>query len=175
MPLVDLRIDRPDADGVGEIVVRTPGQMLGYWGDTDASIVEPDGWLHTGDLGRFSDGLLWVTGRSKDIIIRGGENIAAAHVEQALLSHPDVAAVAVLGLPDADLGERVGAVVQLRSGAAADESTLGAHAAERLARFEIPAQWWLRHDEMPMSDAGKVEKHKLKEQWLRRPDQPGAP
>ncbi|MEY2521869.1 MAG: steroid-24-oyl-CoA synthetase [Ilumatobacteraceae bacterium] len=165
MPVVDLRIDAPDADGIGEIVVRTPGQMIGYWGIKAADIVEPDGWLHTGDLGRFTDGLLWVTGRSKDIIIRGGENIAAAHVEQALMTHPDVAAVAVVGLPDADLGERVGAVVQLREGAVATPSGLAEYASQCLARFEVPASWWLRYDEIPMSDAGKVEKHKLREKW----------
>lgn len=168
MPVVDLRIDQPDADGIGEIVVRTPGQMIGYWGDEQANILEPDGWLHTGDLGRLTDGLLWVTGRSKDIIIRAGENIAAVHIEQVLLTHPDVAAVAVVGLPDADLGERVGAVVQVRRGGSAEGSALATFAAERLARFEVPTEWWLRDDEMPMSDAGKVEKHKLREQWLRR-------
>jgi long-chain acyl-CoA synthetase len=81
------------------------------------------------------------------------------------MTHPDVAAVAVVGLPDADLGERVGAVVQLREGAVATPSGLAEYASQCLARFEVPASWWLRYDEIPMSDAGKVEKHKLREQW----------
>jgi long-chain acyl-CoA synthetase len=172
MPVVDVRIDHPDDGGTGEIVVRTPGQMLGYWrgsGVAEATdIIEEDGWLHTGDVGRFDGELLWVTGRSKDVIIRGGENISAAHVEQELLTHPAVAVVAVLGLPDADLGERVGAVVQLRPGATVTEAELTEHAAARLARFEVPAEWWVRTDEIPMTDAGKVEKHRLRSSWLGR-------
>ena len=86
--------------------------MLGYWGEDAPGVIDADGWLHTGDLGRIDDGLLYVTGRAKDVIIRGGENIAASHVEEVLHQHPAVAAVAVLGLPDADLGEIVGAIVQ---------------------------------------------------------------
>jgi long-chain acyl-CoA synthetase len=168
MPLVDLRIDDPGPDGAGEIVVRTPGQMVGYWGERHDGLIDAEGWLRTGDLGRIEDGLLWVTGRSKDIIIRGGENIAAAHVESVLLTHPDVAVVAVVGLPDPDLGEQVGAVVQLRHGAAVGEEDLAAYATSRLARFEVPARWWLRTDEIPMSDAGKVEKHRLQQAWGER-------
>jgi long-chain acyl-CoA synthetase len=170
MPVVDLRIDDPNEQGIGEIVVRTPGQMLGYWqggGVAPADdIIDSDGWLRTGDLGRFDGELLWVTGRSKDVIIRGGENISAAHVEQELLTHPAVAVVAVVGLPDPDVGERVGAVVQVRPGAVVTEQELCAHAGERLARFEVPESWWVRSDEIPMTDAGKVEKHRLREAWL---------
>jgi long-chain acyl-CoA synthetase len=135
MPVAELRIENPDGRGAGEIVVRTPSQMLGYWGEDAPEIIDADGWLHTGDLGRIDDGLLYLTGRAKDIIIRGGENIAAARVEQVLHAHPAVAAVAVLGLPDSDLGEIVGAMVQLR--APASQAELVEFATARLARFEV--------------------------------------
>jgi long-chain acyl-CoA synthetase len=81
LPVVEMRIEEPDEAGTGEIIVRTPSQMLGYWGEDAPEVIDADGWLHTGDLGRIDEGLLYVTGRAKDVIIRGGENIAASHVE----------------------------------------------------------------------------------------------
>jgi long-chain acyl-CoA synthetase len=164
LPVVDLRIDRPDATGTGEIVVRTPSQMLGYWGEDAPHVIDADGWLHTGDLGRLDDGLLYITGRVKDVIIRGGENIAAAHVEEVLYRHPAVAAVAVVGLPDPDLGEIVGAIVQLRAAVPVDE--LAAFAAAQLGHFQLPTKWWLHPDPLPMTDAGKVHKRALRAEWL---------
>jgi long-chain acyl-CoA synthetase len=167
LPVVDLRIDSPDAEGDGEIVVRTPGQMLGYWGGSPAEtdLIDAEGWVHTGDQGRIVDGLLYVTGRIKDLIIRGGENIAPAHVEAVLLDHPAVRNVAVLGLPDADLGERVAAAVQLEPGAAVTEAELAEFAAAQLASYEIPASWWLRTEELPMHDSGKTDKRTLRTTW----------
>jgi long-chain acyl-CoA synthetase len=164
LPVVEMRIGKPDETGTGEIIVRTPSQMLGYWGEDAPGVIDADGWLHTGDLGRIDDGLLYVTGRAKDVIIRGGENIAASHVEEVLHQHPAVAAVAVLGLPDADLGEIVGAIVQLRAAATAAELT--AFAAARLGRFEVPARWRLQEEPLPMTDAGKIAKHELRDAWL---------
>ncbi len=119
LPLVELRIDRPDEKGTGEVVARTPTQMLGYWGQSsegaiDTEIIDAGGWVHTGDLGHLDDdGYLFITGRMKDLIIRGGENIAAPHVENVLLRHPEIQDVAVCGRPDADLGEIVAAAVVL--------------------------------------------------------------
>ncbi|HEX4248737.1 MAG TPA: class I adenylate-forming enzyme family protein, partial [Pseudonocardia sp.] len=170
LPVVDLRIDAPDAEGDGEIVVRTPGQMIGYWGgapgaDLVDDLIDSAGWVHTGDLGRLVDGLLYVTGRIKDLIIRGGENIAPAHVEAVLLRHPSVRNVAVLGLPDADLGERVAAVVQLEPGAEVSAAELAEFAATELASYERPADWWLRTDELPMQDSGKTDKLTLRATW----------
>ena len=164
LPVVEMRIGEPDEAGTGEIIVRTPSQMLGYWGEDAPEVIDADGWLHTGDLGRIDDGLLYVTGRAKDVIIRGGENIAASHVEEVLHQHPAVAAVAVLGLPDADLGEIVGAIVQLRAAATAAELT--AFAAARLGRFQVPARWRLQEEPLPMTDAGKIAKHELRDAWL---------
>ncbi len=170
MPVVEMRIGKPDETGTGEIVVRTPSQMLGYWGEDVPEIIDADGWLHTGDLGRIEDGLLYLTGRAKDVIIRGGENIAAAHVEQVLHQHPAVAAVAVVGLPDDDLGEIVGAIVQLRAAATAAE--LAAFAATRLGRFQVPARWRLQQEPLAMTDTGKIAKHALRDAWLSEPAQP---
>ena len=164
LPVVEMRIGDPDETGTGEIIVRTPSQMLGYWGEDAPEVIDADGWLHTGDLGRIDDGLLYVTGRAKDVIIRGGENIAAPHVEEVLHQHPAVAAVAVLGLPDADLGEIVGAIVQLRAAATATELT--AFAAARLGRFQVPARWRLQEEPLSMTDAGKIAKHELRDAWL---------
>ena len=91
VPVAEIEIDQPDVTGVGEILARSPAVMDEYWGVPDDPVaLAPDGWLHTGDLGRVDDdGFLYVTGRSKDMIIRGGENIAPAHIEACLLSHPD--------------------------------------------------------------------------------------
>jgi long-chain acyl-CoA synthetase len=165
LPAVELRIADSDADGNGEIVVRTPGQLLRYWGQDGAGLLDSEGFVHTGDLGRIEDGLLYITGRIKDIIIRGGENIAPAQVEAALLSHPAVLNAAVLGRPDDDLGERVAAAVQVVTGTAVTAAELTSHVAPLLARFEVPADWWLRTEPLPMSDAGKTDKRALSASW----------
>jgi long-chain acyl-CoA synthetase len=159
-PVSEIRID-----SAGEILVRTPGQMLGYWNQPEADTIDAEGWVHTGDLGRIEDGLLYVTGRSKDIIIRGGENIASAHVESALLRHPAVRNVAVVARPDADLGERVAAAVQLDPAASTTAEELAEFAQTHLPKHEVPTDWWLLTDQLPMTEAGKVDKRKLNSMW----------
>jgi long-chain acyl-CoA synthetase len=138
--------------------------MLGYWKDEDASeIIDGEGFVHSGDLGRIDEhGLLYNTGRSKDVIIRGGENIAAPHVESVLLGHPDVADVAVVGLEHPDLGEEVGAAVFARKGVQVDTEQLQAYAEARLASFSVPSRWWVSPDPLPMTDAGKADKKRLR-------------
>lgn len=166
MPVVELRIREPDDAGVGEILARSPTMMTGYWGLPEDRTVDEDGWLHTGDLGRRDDeGHLYVLDRSKDVIIRGGENIAGSHVEERLLRHPDVAQVAVVGLPHPDLGEQVAAVVVPRSGSSPSVADLTAHAAAGLAHFEVPTVWWIRLEELPISSVGKVLKRELRAAW----------
>jgi long-chain acyl-CoA synthetase len=164
-PVTDLRIDSPQSEGVGEILVRTPGQMLGYWDQPDADIIDDEGWVHTGDLGRIEDGLLYVTGRSKDIIIRGGENIASAHVESALLRHPDIRNAAVVARPDADLGERVAAAVELDPASTVSAAELADFTRTQLPRNEVPSDWWLLKEQLPMTEAGKIDKRKLSASW----------
>jgi long-chain acyl-CoA synthetase len=179
-PVSELRIDSPQPGGEGEILVRTPGQMLGYWGQRQAEIIDGEGWVHTGDLGRIEDGLLYVTGRSKDIIIRGGENIASAHVESALLRHPAVRNAAVVALPDADLGERVGAAIELDRSTPVSAQDLADFGRTHLANHEVPTDWWLMSDQLPMTEAGKVDKRKLSASWpaglaVRTDSQPAKP
>lgn len=166
LPLVELRIDRPDEKGTGEVLARTPTQMLGYWGQPSDGAIDGDGWVHTGDLGHLdADGYLFITGRVKDLIIRGGENIAAPHVENVLLRHPDVRDVAVCGRPDPDLGETVAAAVVVDPASPVTVPGLRAFAAEHLAYFEVPTSWWLRTDPLPSNDVGKVDKRRLLAAW----------
>ena len=175
LPVVEVRLEPTgdaDLDALGgEIVVRAPGVMQGYWGAGSGERgVDEQGWLHTGDIGRVdSDGWFYLVGRRKEIIIRGGENIASAHVEARLRGHPDVAEVAVLGLPNADLGEEVAAAVVPRRGARLDPAKLALFAAQELARFEVPSRWWLRDEPLPTNAVGKVLKRELLAAW---PDEP---
>lgn len=165
LPVVELRTLNADAQGVGEIQARTPTVTLGVWGEADTA-TDSEGWVRTGDLGRFEDGYLYLSGRSKDIVIRAGENIACAHVEQCLLSHPAVQEVAVLPLPHADLGEEVAAVVRVREGHSVTNEALAAHAQSQLGKFEVPSRWWLRSDPLPTNASGKIAKAELKTKWL---------
>jgi long-chain acyl-CoA synthetase len=164
LPVVEIRIANADAAGNGEILARTPTVTLGYWGDP-TPVSDSEGWVRTGDLGRCEGGYLYLTGRSKDIIIRGGENIACAHVEQCLLAHPEVLEAAVVPLPHADLGEEVGAVVVLRAGAHASAGDLRAHVAAHLGKFQVPSRWWLRREPLPVNATGKIDKRGLPREW----------
>lgn len=160
LPHVQLRLGADD-----EILIRSAGLMSGYWRESESPI-DAEGWLHTGDVGRVDeDGFVYVVDRLKDLIIRGGENIAAAHVEHALGTHPAVEAAAVIGLPHPDLGEDVGAVVLLRPGATANPAELAAHLASRLAHFEIPSRWWFRSEEFPTNATGKTDKRALRREF----------
>jgi long-chain acyl-CoA synthetase len=161
-PVVELRIESPDGDGVGEILVRSPTVMIGYYG-VDDETVDSDGWLHTGDLGRLDgDGYLFLEGRSKDIVIRGGENIACAHVEHCLLTHPDVVEAAAFGVPHPDLGEELAAAVVVRPGAHLDEALLREYLRKHLAYFEVPSMWQLRTEPMPTLAGEKIDKRALR-------------
>lgn len=166
-PNVQLRIDSPDESGIGEICAKSPTVMSGYLG-TSESPIDADGWLHTGDLGYVDDdGFLHVTGRIKDIIIRGGENVAAANVEKAISCHPDVAEVAVVPLPHPDWGEEVGAAVVTNSMDRLSESVLTEFIKPKLAHFEQPTSWWIRTETLPLGDTQKINKREIVAQWPR--------
>jgi acyl-CoA synthetase (AMP-forming)/AMP-acid ligase II len=154
------------ADGeAGEILIRAEQLMVGYLDDEDAtSAALRDGWLYTGDIGRMTDGFLYVVDRKKDIIITGGENVSSLEVEAAVLEHRDVARVAVVGVPDATWGENICAVIVTAPGAALDPVDVVAHVRQSLAGFKVP-----RHvvvvDELPATASGKVRKADLR-RWL---------
>jgi long-chain acyl-CoA synthetase len=159
-PVIEVRI----GDG-GEIQLRGPMIMPGYWDDpaATAEILDEDGWLHTGDLGSVDDdGFLYVTDRSKDMIIRGGENVYPAEIEQRLGEHPDVIESAVVGIPDPDLGEAVRAIVRLAPDAHATDGDLAAFVAETLAAFKVPAHWERTSEPLPRNATGKLLKNLLR-------------
>jgi len=169
-PVAELRISDPDSNGHGEILLRSPTVMLGYLG-TDGGTVDADGWLHTGDLGWLNgDGYLFLVGRSKDIVIRGGENIACAHVEQALLAHPDIIEAAVFGVPHADLGEELAGAVTSRPGSAPTEDLLRSFLRGRLAHFEVPTRWLIGGDPLPTLPGEKVDKAALRRRFTTQAD-----
>ena len=172
LPFVDLRV--VGADGaerrpgeVGELQIRGPHVCAGYWGrpeETARTIV--DGWLRTGDLAmRDDDGCYSIMGRSKDIIISGGENIYPAEVESVLCAHPAVAEAALIGAPDPHWGEVGVAVVAPRPGHTLHADDLLAFAAERLARFKLPRRVILA-DELPKTAAGKLDKQALARMYI---------
>jgi steroid-24-oyl-CoA synthetase len=159
LPCVDVMILDPADDRDGEILLRSPTQMLEYFG-LDESPIDVDGWLHTGDLGHVDeDGYLRITGRAKDMIIRGGENIAPAAVEQALDAIPGVVESAVFGVPHADLGEEVMAAVVVQETLTAED--LARELGGRLASFAIPTRWQLERDPLPTTHSGKIDKAQL--------------
>lgn len=158
IPGAEVRIDDPDPSGEGEIVGRSGALMAGYLG-TKEQPIDDDGWYHTGDLGRIdADGFLYVTGRLKDMVIRGGENISCAHVETAILAHDDVLEAAVIGFPDDDLGEALAAIVCRRAGSTLSQEELAAFVKHRLAYFERPSRWQIRYEPLPVLPTGKVDK-----------------
>jgi long-chain acyl-CoA synthetase len=168
IPGVEVCIQDPDGKHLaagerGEICVRGPNLMTGYWNDPAATAaVMRAGWLRTGDVGYLdADGYLFITDRMKDIIIKGGENISPRQVEEAIHTHPAVAEVAVIGLPDATLGEEVCAVVVLRAGHAATEAELREHAGRFVGKFKVPARVVFR-PALPKSGVGKVLKRELR-------------
>lgn len=148
---------------VGEVVVRGPSVMSGYWRRPEATAEAlRGGWLHTGDLGRFGDdGVLWLLDRTKDMIISGGANVYAVEVERVLMEHPSVADVAVIGLPDELWGEVVTAVIVTRD--TPDLADLEAHCRRALAGYKIPRRW-VRVEALPRNAYGKVLKRELRDQ-----------
>ena len=163
--VVDVRTRQPLPDGeTGEIEVRGPHVFAGYWQRPDATAesFDAEGWFRTGDLGlRDSDGYFQITGRARELIISGGFNVYPREVEEVLATHPGVAEVAVLGLPDPDFGEQVVAVVVPRAPAPAAQA-LADFCKDRLASFKKPRRVEFV-DALPRNALGKVQKHLLRE------------
>ncbi len=146
----------------GEVLARSNVVLDGYWDQPEASADALEGgWFHTGDGGTLEDGYLTISDRKKDVIISGGENVSSIEVEDALHSHPAVAEVAVIGVPDERWGETVKALVVLAPGATADERELIDHCRGRLAHYKCPTTVELR-DALPRTATGKLQKFKLR-------------
>jgi fatty-acyl-CoA synthase len=164
--IVDVESGRTAARGMpGELCTRGYCVMLGYWENEEATrkAIDEARWMHTGDLAVMDDeGYVNIVGRIKDMIIRGGENIYPREVEEFLYTHPAIADVQVIGVPDERYGEAVCAWVVLREGADLDDEELKEFCAGRIARFKIPR--YVRFvDEFPMTVTGKVQKFKMRE------------
>ena len=155
---------QPLADGAtGEIVIRGPAVCRGYYKNPEATAAAftPDGWLRSGDLGwRDGDGFFFVNGRIKELIIKGGENIAPREIDEALLRHPAVLDAAAVGIPDRPYGQQILACIVLREGAACGEAELVAFCHAHLGPYKTPAVWRFVAD-LPRGPSGKVQRLKL--------------
>jgi len=150
---------------IGEVCFRGYHIMKGYYGDQTATAKAMDagGWLHSGDLGTMdAEGYVRITGRLKEMIIRGGENIYPREIEEVIFAHPKVAQVAVFGVPDDFYGEEVMAWIQLHAGESLDEEELRAFCKDRMAHFKIP-RYIRQVDEFPMTVTGKLQKFRMRE------------
>jgi long-chain acyl-CoA synthetase len=165
---VEMMVVGPDGDAVrqgevGEIVVRSPHVMKGYFGRDDATAeVMRDRWLHTGDMGYVDgDGYFFIVDRKKDMIIRGGYNVYPREIEEVLYEHPAILEAAAIGVPHDSLGEEVAAVVALKEGSDCSADALRAYVKERVAAYKYPRHVWLV-DELPKGPTGKILKREIK-------------
>jgi long-chain acyl-CoA synthetase len=156
------------ADGVGELWIRGPNIVRGYWNKPDESAESfVEGWMRTGDLvRRDEDGFLYLLDRAKDMLIRGGENVYCVEVEDALYSHPQVMDAAVIGLPHKILGEEVGALVQVTPQARVTADELKDQVAERLAAFKVPVRIELQTEPLPRNANGKILKSEIRDRMI---------
>lgn len=172
MPLIEVKVAHIETGEIlpvgeiGEICIRGYQRMLGYYNmpEETAKAIRADGWVHSGDLGTMDErGFLRITGRLKEMIIRGGENVFPVEIEELLREHPSVGKVAVIGIPDPYWGEQVGAVVIPSAGNAdLDANELRAFCRAHLASHKAPSVWFVA-DTFPMTETGKVQKFKLKQ------------
>jgi long-chain acyl-CoA synthetase len=163
-PVVDLELFETDSGGVGELLVRGPNVVKGYWNKPEATAQTfVNGWLHTGDLARIdADGFVQIVDRKKDMVNRGGENVYCVEVENALCAHPAVYECAVMGVPDTMMGEKVGAVVVLKPGVKAEPAAICEFLKGRVADFKIPQFLTIRLDPLPRNPGGKILKPRLR-------------
>lgn len=172
-PHLEIKIIDPDTGRTlprgepGEVCTRGYSVMLGYWEDSEktAEVIDAARWMHTGDLGVMDeDGYVAITGRIKDMVIRGGENIYPREIEEFLYTHPDILDAQVIGVPDAEYGEELMAWIRMRQGAPAlDAESLRRFCAGKLAHYKIPRYVHVV-DEFPMTVTGKVRKVQMREQ-----------
>jgi long-chain acyl-CoA synthetase len=162
MMVVDEAGDEVPQGEVGEIVIRGPNVMKGYWQRPEATAEAiRDGWFHSGDLARVdSDGYFYIVDRKKDLIIRGGYNVYPREIEEVLYEHPAVAEAAVIGLPHQSLGEEVAAAVALKPGADITAEELRAYVKSQVAAYKYPRHVWIV-DTLPKGATGKIQKRDI--------------
>lgn len=166
-PPIELDLFEPDPHtGAGEMLIRGPNVVSGYWRKPEATEETfTKGWLHSGDVALLdADGFCTIVDRKKDMVNRGGENVYSIEVENVLAGCPGVFEVAVVGVPDDVMGEKVGAIVVPMPGTEFDPGTLAAFAADRLADFKVPQYVQVRADPLPRNAGGKVLKNRLRDE-----------
>ncbi len=170
-PHLEIKVVNPETGDevprgeVGEFCTRGYSVMIGYWNEPEltAEAIDADGWMHTGDLATMdANGYVNIVGRTKDMVIRGGENLYPREVEEFLFTHPAVADVQVVGVPDAKYGEELCAWVRLTHPGAVSDDDLREHCRASLSRFKVP-RYVLFIDEFPMTVTGKIQKYKLRD------------
>ncbi len=179
LPFVECRIaslEDPNvtlgSDEPGELMLRGPIVMQGYYGNEEETqeTIEPDGWLHSGDVARIDEeGYIHIVDRAKDMIIRGGENVYPREVEEFLYTHPEISGVQIFGVPDEKYGEEVAAAVILKEEASLTEEDVKEYCQENIARFKAP-EYVDFVEEFPMTGSGKIQKFKLREAAVERHD-----
>ena len=164
-PIIGVTLEIRDPDGAavpegveGEVYVRSPYVMIGYWRNPEATAaaIDSERWLRTGDFGAVRQGRLYLTGRRSDLILRGGENIYPVEIEQTLDEHPGVIECAVVGEPHPDLGQQVAAVVVVPEGSSVSQDDLRAFATDRLSYFKVPERWRITTEPLPRNVTGKL-------------------
>jgi len=167
MKIVDDDGKEVRVEEVGEIIARGPNIMVGYWNKPEESKKAlRDGWLFTGDLGYVDrEGYFFIIDRKKDMIIKGGENVFPAEVENALYKHPDVAEAAVVGVPHDVYGEDIVAFVVVNSGANVSEEAIIDHVKTQISSFKAPSQVHFV-PELPKSGVGKILRRELRDQLM---------
>jgi long-chain acyl-CoA synthetase len=170
VPIVEVQIRNARGESVpdgeeGEIHLRGPLVMRGYWNDPEATraAIRPGGWLKTGDVGRLEGGKLYIASRKRDLILRGGENVYPFEIEQRLEAHPDVAEAAVIGVDHEELGQEVKAIIVFEADRDVPVDELREWAAQTLAYYKVPTRWEQRKAPLPRNATGKVLKDALRD------------
>ena len=150
---------------VGEIVIKSPANMVGYWMNQEATdeVFNDDGWFKSGDLGYIDDGFVYIVDRVKDMVIRGGENISCIEVETAIYAHPSVQEAAVFGIPEERLGETLCVAICLKPSMELSEQELKDFLHDKLASFKIPSLMQIAYEELPRVASGKFSKTQLRD------------
>jgi len=168
-PLTEIKIlddnwDELNEGELGEIAIKTPASMVSYWKNDEATkeCMNGDGWFRTGDLGKFEGPFLYIVDRVKDMVIRGGENIACPEVEAAIYEHENVLEACVFGVPDTRLGEIVSCCIYVKPGTNLNQEELSSFLSDKLAPFKIPAEFNFTENKIPRLASEKFDKPTLR-------------